>query len=270
VRLAEALARVLEAAGGPVVIDDLQWADTATLQTVAYLAARGQRVYGAYRTDEVGPDLQAALDAWAARGALTVVPVAALPEDAVRELLADMMGVREGPPIFGSWLWRRSGGNPLFALETVRALFEAGVLRDGDHGWETDIDDLTQDYDELEVPPAVSGVIRRRLDRVAESTLRVLQAGALAQGVFDAHLLARLTGLSPHAVAEGLDEAEASGFVERGVFRHDLIRQTVHQAIPAARRRLVHAWRRRWRPRPAIARWRRASWPTTGSARATL
>jgi DNA-binding SARP family transcriptional activator len=239
-RLAEALARVVDATGGPLVVDDLQWADAASLQTLTYLAARGGRVYGTYRADEVSPDLRRALDAWASRGALTVITLGSIGEAGVGDMLADMMGRSEGPPLFGHWLWQRSGGNPMFALEMVRTLFEGGVLREGEHGWETDIDDLTQDYGELDVPPAVSGVIRRRLERLAEPTVRVLQATALAQTATDTTLLARLTGLSQHAVAEGLDEAEAVGFLEHGAFRHDLLRQTVQQGIPPARSRLVH------------------------------
>ena len=240
-RLAEALARMVDASGGTLVVDDLQWADDATLDTVAYLAARGNRVIGAFRADEVGPSLRRAIEALRSRAAATVVTLAPLDEEGIRALLADLMRRPSGPPVFGHWLWQRSGGNPLFALETLRALFEAGVLREGEHGWETDIDDLTLDYAEIEVPPAVAGVIRRRLERLGEAARRVLEAASLLQGPPDARLLAGVTGLSPHAVADGLDEAVAAGFVEDGGFRHDLLRQTLALGLPPARRRLIHA-----------------------------
>ncbi|MFO8149202.1 MAG: BTAD domain-containing putative transcriptional regulator [Trueperaceae bacterium] len=240
-RLAEALARMVDASGGTLVVDDLQWADGATLETVAYLAARGNRVVGAFRADEVGPPLRRAIEALRARGAVTVLTLAPLDEEGIRALLADLMRRSAGPPVFGRWLWQRSGGNPLFALETLRTLFEAGVLREGDHGWETDIDDLTLDYGEIEVPPAVAGVIRRRVERLSEAAQRALEAASLLQGPLAARLLARVTGLSPFAVADGLDEATGAGFLEGGEFRHDLLRQTLASGLAPARRRLIHA-----------------------------
>lgn len=240
-RLAEALALMVDAAGGTLVVDDLQWADGATLETVAYLATRGNRVVGAFRADEAGAELRRAIEVLRARAAVTVVTLAPLDEGGIGALLADLMRRPAGPPVFGRWLWQRSGGNPLFALETLRVLFEAGILRESDHGWETDIDDLTQDYGEIEVPPAVAGVIRRRLERLGEAARRVLEAASLLQGSADARLLARVTGLSPFAVADGLDEADAAGFLEDGRFRHDLVRQTLALGLPPARRRLIHA-----------------------------
>jgi DNA-binding SARP family transcriptional activator len=240
-RLTEALACMVDAAGGTLVVDDLQWADAATLETVAYLAARGNRVVGAYRADEVGSALRRAIEALRARGAVTVLALAPLDEDGIRALVADLMERPAGPPVFGRWLWQRSGGNPLFALETLRTLFEAGILRAGDHGWETDIDDLTLDYGEIEVPSAVTGVIRRRLQRLRETTQRALEAASLLQPPLDARLLARVTGLSPFAVADGLDEATEAGFLHDGEFRHDLLRQTLATGLPPARRRLIHA-----------------------------
>ncbi len=240
-RLAEALARALETAAGPLVIDDLQWADAATLELIAYLADRGTRVYGTYRSDEVRPRLQRALDALRARGALSVIALGPLDESGVRELLADLTGQPTGPERFSRWLWDRSGGNALFVLETLRALFEAGVLRTATRGWETDIDDLTSDYTELDVPPAVTQVIRRRLGFLEAPTVRLLEVAAVLGEGFDARLLAGIAGLSPLAVADALSAAARAGFVSGSAFRHDLLRQAIYDDVPPARRRLMHA-----------------------------
>jgi tetratricopeptide (TPR) repeat protein len=240
-RLTEALARVVDAAGGRLVIDDLQWADAATLEMVAYLAERGTRVFGAFRASEVGPGLQRALDAWRARGALTLLALEPLDEAGVRALLADLTGRPRGPELFSRWLWDRSGGNAMFALEALRDLFEAGVLRAGPDGWETDIDDLTSDYGELDVPPAVAQVIRRRLGFLSAPTIRLLEAAAVLRQGFDARLLAGITGLSPLAAADALAEAVRAGFVGDDTFRHDLLRQAIYDDVPRERRRLMHA-----------------------------
>lgn len=240
-RLAEALARFVLAAGQPLVVDDLQWADPATLETLVYFAGRGLRVVGAYRTAEAGPGLLDLLRTLSARGQLERVELGALSEDGVRDLIGDLMNRPSGPPTFARWLWSRSGGNPMFLLESLRSLFESGVLRTDGEAWRTDVDELTRDYGELDVPPAVAEVIDRRLDHLAGPTVRVLEALALTQLEPDARFLAGITGLSLSAVAEALDEALRTGFVEHGRFRHDLLRQCLDRRIEPARRRLLHA-----------------------------
>ena len=240
-RMVEALALAIEAARDTLVIDDLQWADPATLELVAYLAQRGTRLYGAYRAGEVGPALQRLLDALRGRDALRVVELGPLDEAGVRSLLADLTGSVAGPELFSRWLWNRSGGNALFALETLRALFEAGTLRSTDTGWETDVDDLTRDYGELDVPPAVAEVIRRRLGRLDPATVRLLEVAAVLGSAFEARRLTGIAGLSPVATADALGEAEHAGFVAAGAFRHDLLRQALYRDIAPERRRLLHA-----------------------------
>src|SRR5690606_27212029 len=239
-RLAEALARFAEAGGGTVVVDDLQWADVASLETIVYLASRGVRVYGAYRTGEVGPDLRRTLDALAGAGRLSEVDIGPLGEEAVKTLIADLMGRSEGPPAFSRRLWQHTGGNPLFLLETLRSLFESGRLRRDEEGWHTDVDDVTIDYSELTVPSRIADVIARRLEQLNAPTVRVLEALALARAPLAAAALAEVTGLSPAAAAEALDEAEAAGFLEDGASRHDLLRQALDARVAPARRRLLH------------------------------
>ena len=240
-RLVEGLARAVEAATGPLVIDDLQWADPATIELLTYLAARGTRAFASVRAGEVGSNLRRALDALRSRDLLTLVPLEPLDEAGVRALLGDLTGRPRGPELFSRWLWQRSAGNPLFALETLRVLFDAGVLRDGAYGWETDIDELTSDYAELDVPPVVAEVIRRRLGFLDESTVRVLEAATVFGGNLDPRQLAGIAGLSPQATADALSEAERAGFVVQRSFRHDLLRQSLYADIPSERRLLLHA-----------------------------
>lgn len=239
-RVAEAIARLVEAGGGVLVVDDLQWADAATLEVVVYLAGRGLRTYGAYRDGEAGPELERTLAALRGPGLLTLVDVGPIDEEAVRSLLADLIGREEGPLAFSRRLWRHTGGNPLFLLETLRSLFESGRLRRDDHGWHTDVDEVTVDYSELTVPPRIADVISRRLDLLGAPTVRVLEAMALAHAPLSPAVVAEVTGLSPAAVAEALDEAEASGFLRDGEFRHDLLRQALDARVAPARRRLLN------------------------------
>lgn len=237
-RVVEALARVVTAAGGPLVVDDLQWADPVTLECLVYLSGRGVRVVGAYRPEEVSDALADALAGWRGRGELVEVKLQPVDEAAAAALMADLMSVDKGPELFSRRLWQRTGGNPLFMLETLKGLIEAGVLRTGDSGWHTAIDDITVDYSELDLPPKVSDVIGRRLERLDATTLRVLEVAALAPVSLPPPLLAKVTGLSLPAAIQALEAAVSAGFVDaRGRFRHDLLREATTARQSEVRRR---------------------------------
>src|SRR5690606_35623019 len=117
--VAEALAQVTRAAATPIVLDDMQWADPATLECLVYLASRGLRVVGAYREEEVGPTLAATLAGWRTRGESTVVKLEPIGESGITAVMADLMGAGVGPLLFSRRLWQRTGGNPMFLLETL-------------------------------------------------------------------------------------------------------------------------------------------------------
>jgi DNA-binding SARP family transcriptional activator len=238
-RLLEALARAL-APAGRLLFDDLQWADESTLELLLYLHSRGQPWTGAYRTHEVGPALAKAREALRGSGAaeLALEPLGA---DAVQTLLADLIGTPQGPPLFSSWLHGQTGGNPFFALETLKALFENGVLRAEGGQWHTDLDEITQDYSELQIPPRVAEVVRRRVGRLSEPAQRVVQAASVVGEGFTPRLLSEVTGLSEWVVLEGIEQAEQTGMLAGTRFVHDMLRQGVYQGISDSRRKAVHA-----------------------------
>ena len=240
-RLLEALAAALETAQKALLFDDLQWADAGTLDVFALLAARRKvPLTGAYRSGEVTPRLDRTVAALRSSGWLEVVDVKPLARAEVQALLADLTGSEAGPPQFSGWLFDRSGGNPFFALETLKALFEAGRLRADEAGWHSDLDALTEAYAELTVPPLVLDVVRRRVRELSEAARRVLEAASVLRSDFTPQRLGPLTGLSEWALLDALAEAEVGGLVVGAAFQHDLLRQAVYSGLPAVRRRFLH------------------------------
>jgi DNA-binding SARP family transcriptional activator len=241
-RVPEAITRLLEHVNSPVVFDDLQWADAATLELLVLLSTRGTlRLLGAYRVHEVHPELSNALTSLRSNGTLTDVRLEPLDAEAVQSLLANLIGVQAGPELFSRWLHTRSGGNPFFALQTLKTLFETRVLEANGNTWHTDLDRLTRDYAEIELPPAVMDVIRRRVSRLSGGAQRVLQAASVMREGFTPGLLAGVIHLSEWETLEGLEEAQVAGLIHDDRFNHDLFRQSVYAALPGVRRRLLHA-----------------------------
>lgn len=125
--------------------------------------------------------------------------------------------------------WRTSQGNPLVAVETVRALRArpAGAP-------ET----------RLPLPERVRDLVRERFGRLGETARELLPVAAVVGRDFDFALLHRAAGLEEDAVAAGVEELVRrrvlQGLGERFDFTHDRIREVAASDVLAPRRRLLH------------------------------
>ncbi|HLX41490.1 MAG TPA: AAA family ATPase, partial [Ktedonobacteraceae bacterium] len=165
-RLFEAVARLLErlARETPVLllVDDLHWADPASIELLHYLARgvadRAVLVLGTHRADEVDTarGLRSLLTSLRRAGLAEEVRISRLGHEAVAELANGLLG-SEAPDNLLTLLHARAGGTPLFIEALFRALIEAGHLRYGDGSWvlETDLTPL--------LPSGVRDLILERL-----------------------------------------------------------------------------------------------------------
>ncbi len=216
-RLFSAVVDELRRSPGPAVllIEDLHWADAATLDLVKYLARRMPRLPAllviSARDDEAAratlrPAL-AGLDSMQ----LERIPLAPLSESAVAELAA-------GTDVDPADLYRSTGGNPFFVSEVLRA---GGAPN--------------------HVPPTVRDAVLYRLERLDPHARRLLEVSALVPRQVEIALLDALLGPQPQA----LDACAASGLVELDAewlrFRHELARVAVETSVPPARSAAWHA-----------------------------
>jgi tetratricopeptide (TPR) repeat protein len=223
------------------VVDDLQWADAATLQLLRLTTAANPalRLYAALRPAEAGGAVRDWIDAEDSTGRLLRVELEPLPGTALAELLQRLAG--KPAPHFGAWLHGRTGGNPFFALETLRALFDSGQLRQGAGVWASDLDALSRDYHELQVPPRVAALVRRRVDGLPETTRRALTVAAIAGDAQHLEPLAEVAGLSAWAMADALAAAQAAGLLNGREFAHDLVRDALVRGTPEPLQAVLHA-----------------------------
>lgn len=241
-RLMEVLAAVLVqlARAGTVVIDDLQWADPPLLDLLQRVLTRHPvRLLATLRPLQAGDALQHGLDGLEVLGLLHLRTLNPLPAEAVQALLARLSG-RQAPRL-AAWLHRRSGGNPFFALETLRALFESGRLASGERGWMGDIDTLGNDDTEPPLPPRVAALVRQRLAGLSETAQRVLSVAAVAGDAEALDALAEGAGLSVWATAEAVAAGQAAGLLKGRRFAHDLVHEALLAATPEPLRAVLHA-----------------------------
>lgn len=223
---------------GPVVIDDLQWLDADTVGVLAAaMPGAGRRWLATLRPSEPGAAVRDWLSTLEVDGWLHSISLAPMPPEALEELAARTIGHRL--PRFNSWLVARSGGNPFFALESLRALHEEGRFDASRAGWAQSLEALADGA--AAVPPRAAGLVRRRLQRLDEATLRVLRVASVAGDAEALEPLAELAGLSAWAAAAGLAQAQAAGLLAGRRFAHDLVRQVLSDDTPEPMQVLWHA-----------------------------
>jgi DNA-binding SARP family transcriptional activator/RecA/RadA recombinase len=257
-RLFEAVSRLLAAATArrpiAIFIDDVQWADTASLSLLGHLMhhTAGQPLAWlvAYRLEEVAADhpLRPLLDGLRREGRLAELELTPLPADAVAALVAQISGGSGVAPALSQRLAQESGGNPFYLVSILQNLFEEGILSiaaDGD--WVLSRD-LVAEASELMLPPTLRKTLERRLERLARSDRRVLEAAAVLERRFDFDLLQRTAGLEEDTLLDALDRLTESRLLEERSlpddleydFSHDKLRRVTYLCTRAARRRRLH------------------------------
>lgn len=209
-----------------VVLDDLQWADESSLALLDFVARApqpaGVGLVGAYRHDEVSPEVRRRLGEFASRG--EHLQVEGLDLDAVRQLVVRIAG-SDIERTAAESIHRRTGGHPFFVRELA-------LLADLERG--------SADM----VPVAVRDAVERRVARLPGVTIAVLEVAAVLGTDVRPDVVAAALGRSTVDV-----EADARTAVEAGVlartgtgmmFVHDLLRETILDQIDLPRRIALH------------------------------
>jgi tetratricopeptide (TPR) repeat protein len=216
-----------------LVIDDLHSADVASVLLLAHLAAALQDqpivFLATVRTGETLDErLELAL-AELRRVGPAVISLSGLPRDALVELIHHA-GLTPETGLVDA-LDARTGGNPFFVTELLRALSASA------HPGKVAA---------TEVPRHVADVVRRRLARLPTAVAEVLQAAAVLGARGEVSVLAGTAGLDLDLAIGRLDAAVAAGLAAddgtgRWRFTHDLVRDAIYLAIPAQGRLRLHA-----------------------------
>jgi class 3 adenylate cyclase len=230
------------AARGPlvVVIDDLQWADPAALDVLAQLADRSSAV-PLLLVCVARPELLERHASWSAgRADASLLLLEPLDESDTRTLLAGLLGIQDLPPLVGSWVLERSGGNPLFCEEFVRMLIEAHYLDLAGGQWR-----MKGSAADLPLPETIQSIVAARIDglQAAEKTA-LRQASVIGERFVLDELLALggELGATPEALLRKgffvADRDDPSGRSLR--FKHILIRDAAYAGLTKAERAELH------------------------------
>jgi DNA-binding SARP family transcriptional activator len=227
-----------------LVLDDLHWTDRLTLLLLRHVLrhAEGTRllVLGTFRDVEVARDdpLVDLLGDLRRERRYDRLRVEGFDQDATHTLVADRLGV-EVTPAFVRRLQEQTDGNVFFIEETIRALSDSGIGRDG----VLDADAL----DGLGVPEGVAEVIGRRVRQLSPLASRLLTAASVVGRTFGLWMVEELVDAGPDQVLAAVEESVEAGLVlevpdrvDCFTFSHALVREVLYLQLTAARRARLH------------------------------
>jgi len=245
-----------------VVLDDLQWADTASTSLLFYLGRivkDGQMlILGAYRPDEV------AFGRGGERHPLEKVlhelhriygdvDVDLTQEGRGREFIDKLLDSEPNKHSanFRQSLFNHTGGHPLFTLELLRSMQERGVLGLNNQGyWE---EQAPINWNSL--PVRVEAVIEERISRLEDELLETLTIASVEGEDFTAQVVAQIQEVKErqllkalsreldkkHRLVQELGEWKVTGhFLQRYRFAHQLFQRYLYNNLSSGERRLLH------------------------------
>jgi DNA-binding SARP family transcriptional activator len=230
-------------------LDDVQWADGATLGLLGYLV-RVTAASPAASAHSIG--LVAASRPIEPRTAIATLVQALTREGRVLRLALDRLSssditslAQQISPAFAyplaEWLMQQSEGNPYILSELIAHARDSGLLHT----------DGTVNLNALSsspiVPPSIYSLIQARLARLSDPARRILDAGVALGRVFEFEVVARAAALSENAALDALDELRAARLIEpqgsdglHYAFDHSLTMEVAYREVGEPRHRLLH------------------------------
>jgi DNA-binding CsgD family transcriptional regulator/tetratricopeptide (TPR) repeat protein len=226
------------ASAGPVLIglDDLHWADSATLTALRVLPQRLAALPVAWilvrctvrDRDRVG----VLFDLLEGEGAVRIT-LGPIDDDAVAGVLTDALGAAPGQELQA--LASGAAGNPYLLAELLRGLREENAVR---------VAGQTASLVSPTMPERMHAVMRRRLGSLSGRTRYLLETMAVLGPSFRFDDAAEMLGETPAVLLPLVDEALAAGILaadaEAFTFRHRLIWRAITETVPPPARQALH------------------------------
>lgn len=227
-----------------VVLDDMQWADPSSWDTIEFLLSRlaDQRllICITIRPEDLNDAAESRLRRLSRSERCSELNLSRLSREELTQWLRSTLSGQTPNEVLLEHLVRQSEGNPFFAVQTVRALVDERQLCATDEGWQF------QKSDTAQLPRAIGDLLARRIERLSRGRREILALAAVLGREFDPEALVAACDREEADVHDALDEGLASAVLapssrERPLlaFTHvQLTRALLHGINPLRLRRM--------------------------------
>ncbi len=240
-----ALAKAAEQRALILLLDDLMWADDATIELLSYVSQGSYNqpilIISAYRDAEVDAESPLAKHVYQEKRdkRLKEIQLKALSKQGVAAIIESILGKERSSSEFTESIFAKTGGNPFFVEELTRSVAEQ--LRSTETMGPLKISDL-------QIPATVRTVIKQRLSKLTTTTFQSLIIGAMIGREFTFELLRDVTEISEDALLDQLEEAlrarilreSKTGLIESFQFVDAPVHEYLVHEISLVRRRRYH------------------------------
>jgi len=254
-----------------IFLDDLQWADSATLKLIQLMMADEETqhllIIGSYRDNEVNSTHHLLMTLNAIRsqsgninhGQINQIDLTPLKFEHITQLIAETLhNDKNSVKELAELVQRKTGGNPFFVNEFMKTLYQENLLKFDSEGirWEWDMEKITA----LDITDNVVDLMIGKLEKLPTLTQKVLSLVACVGNQFDLNTLALIYEKESYAtfqdllpaIQEGLiipaSETEAKN-VELNLypflilnykFLHDRVQQAAYTFIDESEKKAIH------------------------------
>lgn len=239
----------------PVILflDDLQWADSLSLEFLAYLVRNTESerllIIGTVRSQELLDDARP-IRSWLRRiskyNGYEQIRLASLSDTEVRSFIDSIFG----NIIISESVIRRlnevTQGNPFYLGEIIRQLIQDKKIVWTGERW------LCADINEIELPGSILDLVELHLKRLTDETIEVFTRAAVVGEKFSLQLLGAITDLSKDALMDIIDIGLREFIIKEStitepfaddyfIFYHGTLRKVLYERLSSYRRKRLHA-----------------------------
>jgi len=231
-----------------LVLDDLHWADQASVELTNYLFQLVETVpimfVCAFRPHRDAAAWHLREDAARYSSQSNEIVLTPLAENDSNQLVDNILQIADLPEDLRAAILRKSEGNPFFIEEVVRTLIENGVIKQGEDGfyWQ-----LAENYEEFDIPDNLHALLSARIDRLEFDSRHTLQIASIIGRSFYYSVIAEVGKEIPD-LENQLENLQVMGLIQvesqtpdlEYIFRHELTREAAYQSILKRQRREYH------------------------------
>jgi DNA-binding winged helix-turn-helix (wHTH) protein/tetratricopeptide (TPR) repeat protein len=223
-----------------LILEDLHWSDSSTLDLISYLARQRHSAHlmliGTYRPVELivsGHPLKAVKQELLAKHKCEELPLEYLRENAVADYFSGKFPVNRFPAELARLIHERTEGNPLFMVNAVDYLATEGLILEVEGSWELVVGIKNV---EVGVPESIKQMVEKQIDRLDAEDQRTLEAASVAGADFSSEAVAAGLGEDRAAI-----EARCEKLARQRQFIHDQGIRVLPTGEPVGRYGFIHA-----------------------------